>query len=83
MALQDPRTWFSSLGAEKQSSRLDRLVARGPWVTSWWGICAEKGLPPQMVEWSGPEQVVKLRLPWWLDVFEVPEAFQLTGGEVL
>ena len=71
MALQDPRTWFSSLEAEKQSSWLDRLVAQGPWVVSWWGIGAEKGLPPQMGEWPGPEQVAKLRLPWRLDVVEV------------
>ena len=71
MALQDPRTWFSSLVVEKQSSWLDRLVALCPWVVSWWGIAAEKGLPPQMGEWPGPEQVVKLRLPWRLDVVEV------------
>ena len=70
MALQDPRTWFSSLVVEKQSSWLDRLVARGPWVTSWWGIGAEKGFPPQMGEWPGLEQVAKRRLPWWIDVVE-------------
>ena len=71
MALQDPRTWSSSLVAEKQSSRLARLMAQGPWVASGWGIGAEKELPPQMGEWSGPEQEVKVRLPWRLDVVEV------------
>ena len=71
MALQDPRTWSSSQGAEKQISRLARLVVQVPWVASGWGIGAEKELPPQMGEWSGPEQVAKLRLPWRLDVVEV------------
>ena len=70
MALQDPRTWFSSLVAEKQGSRPDRLVAQGPWVASWWGIDAEKGFPSQMGKWSRPEQVAKRRLPWWLAVVE-------------
>ena len=46
MALQDPRTWTSSLVAEKQSSRLARLMAQGPWVASEWDIGAEKELPP-------------------------------------
>ena len=71
MAIQDPRTWFSSLVVEKQGSWPDRLVAQGPWVASWWGIDDEKELPPQMGEWPGPEQVAKLRLPWRLDVVEV------------
>ena len=71
MALQDPRTWSSSQGAEKQSSRLARLVAQVPWVASGWGIGAEKELPPQMGEWPGPEQEVKVRLPWRLAVVEV------------
>ena len=71
MTLQDLRTWTSSLVAEKQSSRLARLMAQGPWVASGWGIGAEKELPPQMGEWPGPEQVVKVRLPWRLDVVEV------------
>ena len=60
MALQDPRTWFSSLVAEEQ----------GSWVASWWGINAKKELPPQMGEWSGPEQVAKWRLQWWIAVVE-------------
>ena len=71
MALQDPRTWSSSLVAEKQGSWPDRLVAQSPWVASWWGIDAEKELPPQMGEWPGPEQVVKVRLPWRLAVVKV------------
>ena len=50
MALQDPRTWFFSLVAEKQGSWPDRLVAQGPRVASWWGIDSEKELPPQMGE---------------------------------
>ena len=68
MALQDPRTWFSWQGAEKQVSELGRRVAQGPRVVSWWGIGAEKGFPPQMGEWRGPEQLAKRRLPWRLDV---------------
>ena len=71
MALQDPRTWFSSQGVEKQVSELGRRVAQAQWVASWWGIGAEKGLPPQMGEWPRPEQVAKLWLPWRLDVVEV------------
>ena len=70
MTLQDPRTWFSWQVAEKQGSWPDRLVAQGQWVASWWGIGAEKGFPPQMGEWRGPEQLAKRRLPWWIDVVE-------------
>ena len=71
MTLQDPRTWFSWQGAEKQVSELGRRVAQGPRVASGWGIGAEKELPPQMGEWPGPEQEVKARLPWRLVVVEV------------
>ena len=71
MALQDPRTWFSSQGVEKQVSKVGRQEAQVQWVASWWGIGAEKGFPPQMGEWRGPEQVAKRRLPWRLDVVEV------------
>ena len=45
-------------------------MAQVQWVASWWGIGAEKGFPPQMGEWPGPEQVAKRRLPWWIDVVE-------------
>ena len=71
MALQDPRTWTFSQGAEKQGSWPVRLVAQGPRVASGWGIGAEKELPPQMGEWLGPEREVKVRLPWRLAVAEV------------
>ena len=71
MALQDPRTWSSSQGAEKQGSWPDQLVAQGPRVASEWGNGAEKELPPQLGEWPGPEREVKVRLPWRLAVAEV------------
>ena len=71
MALQDPRTWTFSQGAEKQGSWPVRVEAQVPWVASEWGTGAEKELPPQMGEWPGPEQEVKARLPWRLDVDEV------------
>ena len=64
MTLQDPRTWFSSQGVEKQVLWLDLLVAQGAWVASWWGIGAEKGFPPQMGERPSPEQVARWRLQW-------------------
>ena len=71
MALQDLRTWFSLQVAEKQASWIDGRVAQGQWVASWWGICAEKGFPPQMGERPSPEQVAKWRLQWWIAVVEV------------
>ena len=71
MALQNLSTWFSLQGAEKQVSELGWRVAQVQWVASWWGISADKGFPPQMGEWRGPEQLAKRRLPWRLDVVKV------------
>ena len=62
MALQDPRTWPSSLVAEKQASWLWWWAAQGQWVVSWWDTGFEKAFHPQMGEQWMAEHLAKWRL---------------------